>query len=263
MRIMIEAIRRKREDDARDQTGGGNAGQIARQEKEAEAAQDERREDVQIVDEHNRCAQPDKWGTDDPLQQYRIGIRQCVFRRIKNVSVKQVKRVTPELVRDPRQPPHGEVRVVVSRHFERMSDLRPSQRAGQNDEDQCRLPARDPHRAYGGTRYFPMLFVLTAGLMRLGLDAVPAGVTVSILGLTAMGVAVAVFLKRLGVPPSLVMAATALSIAPYFVHDTAFAIRCEPMAAAFAIFGLAAITPIETRATSASNVLLAAALFVA
>jgi hypothetical protein len=116
---------------------------------------------------------------------------------------------------------------------------------------------------YGGTRYFPMLFVLTAGLMRLGLNAVPAGVFVSMLGLVAMSVAVALLLKRLGVPRSQVLAASALSIAPYFVHETAFAIRCEPMAAAFAIFGLAAITPFETRAASASNILLAAVLFVA
>src|SRR5574339_128215 len=36
---------------------------------------------------------------------------------------------------------------------------------------------------YGGTRYFPMLFVPIAGLMRAGMAAVPAGVTVSMLGL--------------------------------------------------------------------------------
>src|SRR4051812_10886099 len=116
---------------------------------------------------------------------------------------------------------------------------------------------------YGGTRYFPMLFVLTAGLMRLGIDAVPAGVIVSMLGLAAMSVAVAIFIQRLGMSRLPVFPAPGLSIAPYFVHDTAFAIRCEPMAAAFAIFGLAAITPIETRTASASNILLAAALFVA
>ena len=116
---------------------------------------------------------------------------------------------------------------------------------------------------YGGTRYFPMLFVLTAGLMRLGFDTVPAGVTISVLGLATMGAAVALFLRRLDVPWSLMVAGTALSIAPYFVHQTAFSIRCEPIAAAFAIFGLAALTPFETRATSASNLLVAAALFVA
>jgi hypothetical protein len=116
---------------------------------------------------------------------------------------------------------------------------------------------------YGGTRYFPMLFVLTAGLMRLGADAVTAGVTVSMIGLIAMGTSVALLLKRLAVPSSLVIAGTTLSIAAYFVHQTAFAIRCEPLAAAFAIFGLAVITPIETRADSTRYILLAAALFVA
>ena len=100
---------------------------------------------------------------------------------------------------------------------------------------------------YGGTRYFPMLFVLTAGLMRTGVAAIPAGVTVSMIGLVAMAAAVALFLKRLGTPRPLVVAATALSMAPYFVPSTAFAIRCEPMAAALAIFGLAVLAPIEVR----------------
>ena len=115
---------------------------------------------------------------------------------------------------------------------------------------------------YGGTRYFPMLFVLTAGLMRAGIAAIPAGVTVSMIGLVAMAAAVAVFLKRLGTPSSLVIAGTALSAAPYFVHQTAFAIRCEPLAAAFAIFGLAALLSVNERTPSAKRLLLAAALFV-
>jgi hypothetical protein len=116
---------------------------------------------------------------------------------------------------------------------------------------------------YGGTRYFPMLFVLTAGLMRAGVAAIPAGVTVSMFGLVAMAAAVAVFLKRLGTPPALVVAATALSVAPYFVHQTAFAIRCEPIAAAFAIFGLAMLVPVDVRAASTRQLLLAAGFFVA
>ena len=116
---------------------------------------------------------------------------------------------------------------------------------------------------YGGTRYFPMLFVLTAALMRAGIAAVPAGVTVSMAGLVAMAAAVATFLKRLGAPLPLVLGGTALAVAPYFVHQTAFAVRCEPIAAAFAIFGLAAIAPIEASTTSDRHLLLATALFVA
>jgi hypothetical protein len=116
---------------------------------------------------------------------------------------------------------------------------------------------------YGGTRYFPMLFVLTAGLMRAGLAAIPAGVTVSMIGLVAMAAAVAVFLKRLGTPASLVVAAAALSVAPYFVHQTAFAIRCEPIAAAFAILGLAMLAPLDVRGASTRHLVFAAGFFVA
>jgi hypothetical protein len=115
---------------------------------------------------------------------------------------------------------------------------------------------------YGGTRYFPMLFVPIAGLMRAGMAAVPAGVTVSMLGLGGLAAAVATLLSRLAVPPALVALGTALAVAPYFVHQTAFAIRCEPIAAAFAIVGLAALVPMNERTESTRRLLLAAALFV-
>jgi hypothetical protein len=115
---------------------------------------------------------------------------------------------------------------------------------------------------YGGTRYFPMLFVPIAGLMRAGVSAVPAGLAISMLGLAALAVAVAILLRRLSVPSSLVALGTALAVAPYFVHQTAFAIRCEPIAAAFAILGLAALAPVDARAESTRRLLLAATLFV-
>jgi hypothetical protein len=114
---------------------------------------------------------------------------------------------------------------------------------------------------YGGTRYFPMLFVPIAGLMRAGMAAVPAGVTVSMVGLGGLAAAVGILLRRLAVPPALVALATALTVAPYFVHQTAFAIRCEPIAAAFAIFGLAALVPMNERTPSTKHLRLAAGLF--
>ena len=115
---------------------------------------------------------------------------------------------------------------------------------------------------YGGTRYFPMLFVAAAALMRAGVPAVASGLTVSMLGLAGLSVAVAVLLRRLAVPSPLAALGTALAIAPYFVHQTAFAVRCEPIAAAFALFGLAAVVPMQTRPESIRRIILAAALFV-
>src|SRR5262245_15421825 len=115
---------------------------------------------------------------------------------------------------------------------------------------------------YGGTRYFPMLFVAVAGLMRAGVPPVTAAVTVSMLGLAAMVAAVFVLLKRLSAPSPLAMLGAALSTAPYFVHQTAFAVRSEPMATAFALCGLAALAPIEKRPDSIKRELAAAALFI-
>ena len=115
---------------------------------------------------------------------------------------------------------------------------------------------------YGGTRYFPMLFVSIAALMRMGLGAVPAGVAVSMLGLAALAGSVVLLLKRLDVPPALAALGSALAVAPYFVHQTGFAIRCEPIAAAFAILGLAVVAPMDARPGSTRRILLAAALFV-
>jgi hypothetical protein len=115
---------------------------------------------------------------------------------------------------------------------------------------------------YGGTRYFPMLFVAIAALMRAGVPPVAAAVTVSMLGLAALVTAVFVLLKRLSASPLLAMLGAALSVAPYFVHQTGFAVRCEPIAAAFAISGLAVLAPIETRPDSLRRELAAAALFI-
>ena len=50
---------------------------------------------------------------------------------------------------------------------------------------------------YGGTRYFPMLFVAIAALIRADLPVVTAGVTVSMLGLAALVAAVFVLMRRL------------------------------------------------------------------
>ncbi len=115
---------------------------------------------------------------------------------------------------------------------------------------------------YGGTRYFPMLFVAIAALMRAGIPVVAAGVTVSMLGLTAMAIAVFVLVKRLEAATELATLAAALAVAPYFVHQTGFAVRCEPIAAAFAIFGLAVLAPVDTRPDSVKREQLAAVLFI-
>lgn len=117
--------------------------------------------------------------------------------------------------------------------------------------------------AYGGTRYFPTLFAAIAGVMRAGVPAVTAGLAVSVAGLIALVSAVAVLLRRLGVGAPFVALGAALAAAPYFIHQTAFAIRCEPIAAAFAIFGLATLARADASGPSRRQIVLAALCFVA
>jgi hypothetical protein len=115
---------------------------------------------------------------------------------------------------------------------------------------------------YGGTRYFPMLFVPIGALMRAGVAAVPAGLIVSLGGLIALLIAVWRLLERWSVPRPLASFGAALVAAPYFVHQTGFAVRCEPLAAAFAVAGLAALGQPRVDAPTTRRLLLAAALFV-
>ena len=115
---------------------------------------------------------------------------------------------------------------------------------------------------YGGTRYFPMLFVPIGALMRLGLPAVPAGLIVSLGGLIALVVAVVLLLDRWSVPRPLAMLGGALVVAPYFVHQTGFAVRCEPLAAAFAVGGLVVLGPPRAETPATRRLLLAALLFI-
>lgn len=122
-------------------------------------------------------------------------------------------------------------------------------------------PLWDGH-AYGGTRYFPLLPVITALLAGLGIPIVPAGLAVSMAGLVALAGAVLFLLRRLAVPRVLSALGAALAVAPYFVHQTAFAVRSEPLSAAFAIAGLAVIAPLDARATTSRRIVLAATLFV-
>jgi hypothetical protein len=115
---------------------------------------------------------------------------------------------------------------------------------------------------YGGTRYFPVLPLAIAGLGKTGLPLVAAGVWVSMAALVALAATTFILLRRLAVPPGLAAIGAALAIAPYFVHQTGFAIRSEPLAATFAILGMAVLAPIDQRPDRRSRLLVAAALFV-
>lgn len=90
---------------------------------------------------------------------------------------------------------------------------------------------------YGGTRYFPLLFLLITGWMRAGISAIPAGQLASVLGGAVLATGAFRFLTRLGVARPLALSGSVLALAPYFVQQSIFAIRAEPLAAGLALWG--------------------------
>lgn len=94
---------------------------------------------------------------------------------------------------------------------------------------------------YGGTRYFPLLFALVAAAMKLGLAPVTAGQIVSVAAAACLAAGAFAFLKRAGVQTLFSAAGATLALVPYFVQQTVLSIRAEPLAAACALWGAAAV----------------------
>lgn len=94
---------------------------------------------------------------------------------------------------------------------------------------------------YGGTRYFPLLFLIAAGGMRLGLPPVAAGQVASLLGAGLLAIGAFRFLMRHGVNRELAAAGAVLALAPYFVQHGILSIRAEPLAAGLALWGAASV----------------------
>ena len=99
---------------------------------------------------------------------------------------------------------------------------------------------------YGGTRYFPLFFALIAALARAGLDPVAAGHAASLTGAAVLVTGACAFLFHLGVRRSTAIPVAILAaVAPYYIQQTIYSIRVEPLAAGLALWGLAAVASSE------------------
>jgi hypothetical protein len=94
---------------------------------------------------------------------------------------------------------------------------------------------------YGGTRYFPLLFVLIAALLRAGVPAIMAGQLVSLAGGALLAVGAFRFVRALGCTAADAFVGAALTVAPYLVQQAIFAIRVEPLVAGLVLNGCVAV----------------------
>ena len=111
---------------------------------------------------------------------------------------------------------------------------------------------------YGGSRYFPLPFVLHASLMKITGEPVWSGHAVSLLSVLLLMSGVYVLLRRVGARPVLAASAAVFVLAPQIAQDVLLSIKGDGFAAALGIWGVAICLP---AGGAAPAVYAAAALF--
>ena len=92
---------------------------------------------------------------------------------------------------------------------------------------------------YGGTRYFPLFFVVIAAFMRLGASALAAGCLASALTAIVLTSGMYALVRGLGGTRTIAGLFAASAISSYFVQQTLFEVRADVLAAALNTWGLA------------------------
>jgi hypothetical protein len=96
---------------------------------------------------------------------------------------------------------------------------------------------------YGGTRYFPLFFLLHAALIRIGLDPIVAGYLLAASSVALLVVTVLLFLRMAGGSVLLCAAAAAVVLSCQPVQMAALTIRGDGLPAALTLLGLACCLP--------------------
>jgi hypothetical protein len=105
---------------------------------------------------------------------------------------------------------------------------------------------------YGGTRYFPLFFILVGSFLALGIPPLAAGWLASGVAGAVLATGLARIARALDAPRHVIWLAAAAATAPYFVQQTLFEVRADVLAAGLNLWGLAAVVPLF-RAQSAAR----------
>jgi hypothetical protein len=111
---------------------------------------------------------------------------------------------------------------------------------------------------YGGTRYFPLTFVLMAGMMRLGVGPALSGHLLSLAAMLLLMAGMYFLLRRLEVEKSLAFVSALLVLASASSQEAILSIRGDVIPAALNIWGLIFIV---SRPASTRNLLFASIFF--
>jgi hypothetical protein len=124
-------------------------------------------------------------------------------------------------------------------------------------------PLHDGAGLYGGTRFFPLVFALHAGLAEAGLGLVAAGYALSAAAGGALVLGAFVFLRRLGLSRAPALAFGALALAGFAAQHGLSSARGDLLPVALSALGLAALLPAPTPRRILASALLLALAFAA
>ena len=121
-------------------------------------------------------------------------------------------------------------------------------------------PLLAPELGFGGTRFFPLAFVLHAALLGLGVPLLAAGYALSALAGALLLAAAYLLVRRLGLhrPPAAAFAT--LTLAGFAGQHALSAVRGDLLAVAFEVLGLALVATAATGRRPAGREVLVAAL---
>jgi hypothetical protein len=108
-------------------------------------------------------------------------------------------------------------------------------------------PLHDASLGYGGTRFFPLVFALHAGLARAGVPLLAAGYALSAAAAALVVAAVYALLRALGLRRPAAAAFGVLALAGFAGQHGAAAIRGDLLPAALSALGLAAVASSRRR----------------
>ena len=97
---------------------------------------------------------------------------------------------------------------------------------------------------YGGTRYFPLFFIIIATFLKIGLAPLAAGWSASAVAAIVLATGLGRVGRALGAPRSMRWLLGAAAIAPYFVQQTLFEVRADVLAAGLNVWAVASIIPV-------------------
>jgi hypothetical protein len=97
---------------------------------------------------------------------------------------------------------------------------------------------------YGGTRYFPLFFVVIGTLLAAGVPLLASAWLTAAVSGTVLATGLARIARSLGAPRHVVWLAAAAAVAPHFVQQTLFEVRADVLAAGLNLWGLSALVPL-------------------